>query len=443
MSRYSSYSGYRYVHTGWIERVPKHWDFKPIRSSYTLRNGYPFDSNLFTSEGRPSNRLIRIRDLSATEATTFTDELCPVSARVSDGDVLVGMDGEFNVVRWQGGAAKLNQRVCALNGETEDRTAFLCYLLPTPLKVINDKTYATTVKHLSSDEVLAEKVPVPPSLELRKIVAHLDRETAHIDALIEKKTRFIELLREKRQALITQAVTRGLDPGVPVKDSGVEWVGQVPAHWTVVQLRHVAQLGSGHTPNREHSEYWENCTIPWFTLADVWQIRREKRKYVKETEEKVSELGITNSAAVVHRAGSVILSRTASVGFPAIMGCDMATSQDFAVWSCGERLSNEFLYFVLLGMHEEFARVRMGSTHKTIYMPDIEAFRIALPPLSQQQEIVEYLEERLSKNDAIVAATERSIGLLRERRSALITAAVTGQIDVRADQPAAEALEPA
>ena len=216
-----------------------------------------------------------------------------------------------------------------------------------------------------------------------------------------------------------------------MKDSRVEGIGEVPEHWSVVQVRHVAILGSGHTPSRSRPDWWEDCYIPWFTLADIWQVRREGRRYVFETEETVSDQGIANSSATVHPAGSVMLSRTASVGFPAILGCDMATSQDFAVWRCGKRLHNEFLYLVLLGMKQELSCLMIGSTHKTIYMPDIEAFRMPLPSVDEQKAIVEHVDYETKRIDRLTKLTTTSIDLLKKRRSALITAAVTGQIDLR------------
>src|SRR5262249_38776938 len=135
-------------------------------------------------------------------------------------------------------------------------------------------------------------------------------------------------------------------------------------------------------------EYWENCTIPWFTLADVWQIRDAKAEYVFETKEKISELGLANSAARLLPRGTVMFSRTASVGFSAIMGKDMATTQDFANWVCGPRLSPEYLLLAFRSMTSEFRRLMMGSTHNTIYMPDIQSLQFALPPLAEQSEIV-------------------------------------------------------
>lgn len=431
MSHYKPYPAYKDSEVDWLGRVPEHWNLTRVSDHYLLRNGFPFNSAGFCPDGDKGDRLLRIRDLSPSNNWIYTSEPCPQSARVTDGDVLVGMDGEFNAVLWEAGPAKLNQRVCALRGATKDQTKFLLYLLPLPLQIINDTAYSTTVKHLSSGEVLSTRIALPPPFELQKIVAHLDREIVRIDGLVSKKTRFIELLREKRQALITHAVTKGLDPSVSMKDSGVEWLGEVPEHWDVVQLRHKAKLESGHTPSRSHPEYWIDCDTPWFTLADVWQVRSGESKFVYDTSEKVSQLGLEKSSARLLPAGSVFLSRTASVGFSGIMGVDMATSQDFAVWTCDNSLHNEFLYYILRGMKGEFDRLMMGSTHKTIYMPDIEALRVARPPLEEQKLIVEFLSVQFQALSKIIDKSELSLSLLKERRSALITAAVTGQIDLR------------
>ena len=171
--------------------------------------------------------------------------------------------------------------------------------------------------------------------------------------------------------------------------------------------------------------------MPWFTLADVWQIRDSKVERVGDTKEKVSELGLAKSSARLLPRNTVMLSRTASVGFSAIMDVAMATTQDFANWVCGSALVPEFLLFVFRSMQQEFARLKMGSTHNTIYMPDIQAFRFALPPVSEQEEIVNRARAVTGKTDNLTVEAEHAISLLQERRTALISAAVTGKIDVR------------
>lgn len=223
------------------------------------------------------------------------------------------------------------------------------------------------------------------------------------------------------------------------KDSGVEWLGEVPEHWVVLPIRLVAKLESGHTPSRSHPEYWENCTVSWFSLADVWQIRERQAERISETKEKVSDFGLANSSVRLLPKGTVMLSRTASVGFSAIMDADMATTQDFANWVCGQLLLPDYLLFVFRSMRSEFQRLMMGSTHNTIYMPDIKSLRVALPPIAEQRFIVGFIRRETTKLDALTTEAQRAILLLQERRTALISAAVTGKIDVRGlvDQEAA------
>ena len=167
------------------------------------------------------------------------------------------------------------------------------------------------------------------------------------------------------------------------KDSGVPWLGDVPMHWQVRRLKHLARLESGHTPSRAVAEYWENCTIPWVSLADVGRLRSGTVDTIEDTVEKISELGLANSSARLLPSGTVILSRTASVGYSAILGKPMATTQDFANWICGPGLRARYLLHALRAMTPEFRRLTMGSTHQTIYMPDIAQFVVAHPPLDE------------------------------------------------------------
>ena len=211
--------------------------------------------------------------------------------------------------------------------------------------------------------------------------------------------------------------------------SGVEWLGEIPAHWDLTRTKFAATLRSGHTPSRQNPEYWKDCTIPWFGLADVWQIRDGQVEYVKETAEKISEIGLANSAARLLPKSTVILSRTASVGFSAILGVDMATTQDFVNWVCGPSLQPEYLLYVFRAMGPEFRRFTMGSTHQTIYMPDVGRFSTPVPPVPEQDQIVAFIQEETTAIEGLVARKERLIELLREKRTALITRAVTRGLD--------------
>ncbi len=174
-----------------------------------------------------------------------------------------------------------------------------------------------------------------------------------------------------------------------------------------VQVRYVARPGTGHTPSRSRPELWAHGdrTVPWFTLADVWQIRDGARTVVTETAERVTPVGLANSAAVMHPAGTVLLSRTASVGFSAVMGVDMAVSQDFMTWTPGPRIDGRFLLWALRGLRGSLHGLMYGSTHKTIYMPDLLALRVPLPPIDIQRNIVDFLDR---ESERIARLKERS-----------------------------------
>jgi len=186
------------------------------------------------------------------------------------------------------------------------------------------------------------------------------------------------------------------------------------SRWPTVNLRRVATLGTGHTPSRSVPEYWADCRIPWLTLADVWQLRDGTESVISSTAEMVSDLGIANSAAVVHPKGTVAMSRTASVGFTCILGSDMATSQDFVTWTCGPSLVPRFLLYALRSQRDEILGMRMGSTHQTIYMPDVERISTPLPPIGVQHAIVDYLDAATARVDALVSKKLRLIELLEQ-----------------------------
>lgn len=444
MSHYKPYPSYKDSGVEWLGRVPEHWSVVRMRYAATLNP--PVRRDLLEDPDQEVS-FLPMEAIGEDGSLNLEQNRPVVEVRsgysyFEDGDVAFA---KVTPCFENGKGALMRGLRCAAGFGTTELTVLRPNLAVADARYINyivqgssfrafgagAMTGAGGLKRVPDEFTRNFPVSLPELGEQRVIASRLDRETARIDALIEKKTRFIELLREKRQALITHAVTKGLDPNVKMKDSGVEWLGEVPEHWEVLQLRHTARLESGHTPSRSKPEYWVDCTVPWFTLADVWQVRSGEQKYVSETSEMVSQMGLENSSARLLPAGSVFLSRTASVGFTGIMAVDMATSQDFAVWTCTGELFNEYLYYVLLGMKPDFDRLMMGSTHKTIYMPDIEAIRIARPPVDEQRGIVSVLSGQLGRFKSVIDKTERSIELLTERRSALLTGAVTGQIDLR------------
>lgn len=413
----------------WLGPVPPHWRVAPLKSVANVINGYPFDSKLFDPSG--PHPLVRIRDLNQTTtdsryAGDFVD-----AAAVDSTDVLIGMDGDFNVGRWLGeGRALLNQRMCCVRSTDPMITRFLEYALPFPLQAINDVTYSTTVKHLSSFDVLKIRLALPGSTqELGRVVAFLDRETAKIDALVEEQKRLIELLKEKRQAVISQAVTKGLDLNVPKKDSGVEWLGQIPAPWKVVKLKHItSQVTVGIVV--EPSKYYVDEGVPALRSLNVRQ-------------EGVNAEGMINISVHGHalhqksllRAGDLVAVRSGQPGTTAVIpteldGCNCI---DLIVIRRPVSGSERFLCWF---MNSDSARIQYtqgsgGAIQQHFNVEAASNLVIAWPPANEQEHIASRISAAVEECDSLVRQASEGVKLLQERRSSLISAAVTGKIDVR------------
>ncbi len=277
------------------------------------------------------------------------------------------------------------------------------------------------------------ELPFPPEAEQTAIAAFLDRETAKIDALIAEQEKLIALLAEKRQATISNAVTRGLNPNAPMKDSGVAWLGEVPAHWGVVPLKYLVELRSGGTPSKDKLDYWDG-DVPWASAKDL------KVEKLSDTADHITQKAIADGAASLVREGAVlvvvrgmILART----FPVVQTLTaMAINQDLKAVLPRGILNPSFLAWLLRGSaNESLQRLdEAGHGTKALRMDAWTSMRLPLPPLDEQAAITEFIANRTAALDALSSEAQKAIDILSERRSVLISAAVTGKIDVRQTQ---------
>ncbi|AOB33339.1 hypothetical protein AKI39_02475 [Bordetella sp. H567] len=268
---------------------------------------------------------------------------------------------------------------------------------------------------------------IPPIDTQRSIAKFLDEKTAQIDGLIEKKRALLDRLAEKRQALINRAVTKGLNPDAPMKPSGIDWLGDIPAHWEVLPVKRVAKLESGHTPDKKIDAYWEGCEIPWVSLNDTAILR--EADYISDTTFKINELGLANSSARLLPARAVVFTRDATIGESAITTRPMAVSQHIIAWLCHkDRVIPEYLLFTIYGMTGELLRLTNGSTIGTIGLGDVKSIRMALPPIEEQKAIIATIAAEKSKLDEVVLQIHKSSEQLSGYRASIVTAAVTGKI---------------
>lgn len=363
--------------------------------------------------------------------------------KLAVGDVLLAKDGNTlgitNLIGQLPRPATVNGSIAVIR-PFGIHPGFLRYVLASDVtqQAIGALKGGMGVPHLFQWDINRLPVHLPPLEEQRRIADFLDVQLAQVDGLTNAFQRLRAALLARRAAAV-HTVVIGLREGVDLRPVGLAWAETVPSHWKIVRLGLVAQMGSGHTPSRSQPNWWKDCTIPWITTGEVSQVRDDRREVINETREKISAIGMANSAAELHPAGTVVLCRTASAGYSAVMGTDMATSQDFVTWACGPRLDPYYLLWCLRAMRPDLlGRLAMGSTHKTIYLPDLQMLRVPLPPLDEQRQIVDQIRSQNARIDAVVDAIDRQVALLSERRQVVTTAAVTGQIDVTMAGRAAE-----
>ena len=266
----------------------------------------------------------------------------------------------------------------------------------------------------------------PPLDERQKIGGYLDRETAKIDALVATKERLIELLQEKRTALITRAVTRGLDPNFPMKDSGVEWLGEVPAHWEVKKIKRlcIVRRGASPRPIDDPIYFDDEGEYSWVRIADVTASDR----YLELTTQRLSRLGKSKSVRL--EPGELFLSIAATVGKPIVTRIKCCIHDGF-VYFVGLREDREYLFFVF-SCGEAYKGLGKLGTQLNLNTDTIGDISVTVPQPHEQQAIVQFLDNETAKIDALIVRIHQAIDHLREFRTALISAAVTGKIDVRA-----------
>jgi len=437
------YTGYTDSGVDWLGAVPEHWKVQRLKYACTV---FPSNVDKHSREHERSIRICNYTDvyynerissaMSFMEATASEEQIAKFTLKA--GDTVITKDSETadDIAIAAYVPKDLPGVVCGyhlsvVRPHAYTSGAFIKRLFDSAYAKAKFAVAANGLTRVGLGQYALDNVtlPFPPLKEQVAIATFLDRETAKIDALIAEQEKLITLLTEKRQATISHAVIRGLDPNAPMKNSGVAWLGEVPAHWSVMRVKDVARLESGHTPSKQHPEYWENCDIPWVSLNDSKFLA--VNDYIAETAVMINELGLANSSARMLPPGAVVFTRDATIGLAAITERPMAVSQHLIAWCPSDRLTSLFLLRVFNAMRPHLDAHTFGATIKTIGMADVKKLVTPVPPPEEQRAITQFIDAELAKMDVITAGTKRALSLLKERRAALIAAAVTGQIDVR------------
>lgn len=446
---FPQYPEYKDSGLEWLGEVPAHWEtwkvahaFGSIGSGTTPPSS---EEHWYDEVGMPWVTTGELREniIVETNKSVTTAALEKFSAlRIHPaGSLVVAMYGAtIGRLGILGVDAVTNQACCVLSAPRSLSIAFTYYWLQGFKQIIID-LFSTGggQPNINQDTVANLRIPAPGLGDQTAIATFLDRETAKIDALVAEQEKLIALLQEKRQAVISDAVTKGLDSNVPMKDSGVEWLGEVPTRWQVKQLRHVARVVRGASPRPAGDprffsrDYSDESNIPWVTVAEI---TKDEGLYLTEVTEYLTPLGA--AASQQFRRGTVIFSNSgATLGVPKILAIDCCANDGVVAFrELDQQVSPEFLFFFLSTTTERLrTEMKQGGGQPNLNTDIVKNIGFAVPPLEEQKAIVMSIQLQTARFNDLINAAQQGVAFLHERRTALISAAVTGQIDVRSIAP--------
>jgi type I restriction enzyme S subunit len=401
---------------GLLGKAP-HWQRGYLGQHIKIQNGAPFASSKFNNDG-VGTRLIRIRDVGQNDTSTFFNGEYDPAFMVKRGDILVGMDGDFRCARWMGPDALLNQRVCRLiNNSDRLNDRFLYLILQGYLDAIWQKTSSTTVKHLSSKTIEQIPIPLPPIEVQVKIVEVLEEHLTHLEAALADVQRAKEKAAQFRSSMLHNALSGNSQVGS--KNANLS----SPLAWQKKKLEEVADWTSGGTPSSKDLNFYGG-EIPWVVIGDLTE------STVTSTEKTITEDGLRLSSAKLLPIGTVMVAMYgASIGRTGIMGREMATNQAIA---CAvprrDQILEKYLLYFLQSQKVNFVSAGKGGAQPNISQAIIKGWEISLPNISEQQRIIEKIDESLMHYMKSLEIMDLAIKRIETLKRSLLQAAFTGKL---------------
>jgi len=418
-SSFPAYPVYRSSGVEWLGVVPEHWALGSLKHLAWIRNGRDYkevespdgEYPVIGSGGQFAN------------ATRY----------LYDGEsVLLGRKGTIDKPLYIHGRFWTVDTMFYTEVAADASARFLYYnALTIPFQYYST---STALPSMTQGDLMNHPCAIPALEEQTQIARFLDHETARIDALIEEQQRLIELLKEKRQAVISHAVTKGLDPTVPMKDSGVEWLGEVPAHWTIKKGGHIGMLfGSEAVPEDMVNVYGN---LPFLKVGSLSADTLSIRQWDFFVDESIERFYRPKKRFIVFpkRGAAIFLNKVNVVEVSALLDPNLMG------WEM--QAGNNAYYFANVLKCRGLSELADVSTVPQINNKHISPEKFPVPPSAEQNGVVAFLDIEVSRFDQLVTEAEHGVSLLQERRSALISAAVTGKIDVRDWQPPVSAQSP-
>jgi type I restriction enzyme S subunit len=428
------YSKYKKTGVGWLGEIPEHWNIVQSRRYFSQRKERARDSDKQLTASQKYGVLYQI-DFTELEGQKVVQVVlgADILKHVEPNDFVISMRSFQGGIEWSAYRGSISSAYVMLIPSDSIHTKFFCYLFKSQPYIQALQATTNLVRDgqaLRFDNFAQVPLPMLPVDEQAGIGVFLDHETGKIDALIAEQKKLLALLAEKRQATISHTVTRGLNSEAPMKDSGVTWLGQVPAHWEVASLKRYWTV----TDCKHVTAEFVDDGIPLASIREV-QNKYVSLENAKQTTDYYYEQLIEGGRKPV--AGDLIFSRNATVGEVAqvadrhpvfAMGQDVCLLRKMEIGYSSDYLQAVVRSSVVI---EQLKNIMVGSTFKRVNVEEIRSLIVPMPPEIEQHEIARFIDDETAELDKLKSEAERAIDLLKERRKALIAAAVTGKIDIR------------
>lgn len=415
----------------WIGEIPEDWDARRIKNILSERNlkNDPVITNVvlsllkdrgvipYSEKGNIGNK--------AKEDITKYKVAYPKDIIMNSMNVIIG---SVNISRYIGVVSPVYY-VLYVRDENEHDIDYINMLFQTKqfqesLKGIGNGILEHRMR-IPINKLNDVILPFPSKKEQTKIVGILKRKTRKLDNIINETQQSIEELKKYKQSLITEAVTKGLDPNVEMKDSGIEWIGKIPKHWTVSKVKQFYEVVSGGTPKSNNISYW-NGDIVWITPSDY----QEDDVYVAKSNRTISMEGVQNSSAEIVPRNSIIVSNRAPIGKIVLTDIELSTNQGCKAMVNKKNINNKFIYYFMYIMQEVLEEFGHGTTFRELSTEALKNFKFPVPFIEEQRQIVSYLDEQTSRIDKLIADKTTVIKELESYKKSLIYEYVTGKKEV-------------
>jgi type I restriction enzyme S subunit len=436
------YDSYKDSGIEWIGEVPEQWRVGRLRHFCSKITDGSHHSPPTVQNGK---RYISVKDvigdnIDFDHCKLISKEEFEVLARngcqPEKGDILLTKDGTIGracVVGYDTDFVVLSSLGIIRPTKTVLDSDFLKYFLVSSLNVDQMLSFiqGSALTRITISIIKSLFITVPPLSEQKAIAYFLNLKASQIDSLIQKKQQMIALLEEEKTAVINEAVTRGVNPDAPMKDSGIDWLGTIPAHWDLRKIsRSFSLIGSGTTPESGNPLYHENGTIPWVNTGDL------NDGVLSSVNKKITEQAFDKYSLRIYPKGSLVIAMYgATIGKVSILNLEACTNQACCVLGDSPVFSIDFVYYFFLANKQHIISLGYGGGQPNISQELLKGLIVPAPNKEEQHLVVSYLKKETSRIEGTANMLSKEISLLQEYRTALISDAVTGKIDVQDYQP--------